>query len=77
MSLCMVVCVRVRVYIQWLSYQYVSGRADGMFTALNVDILLPRMNSGNLGHIFTRCSPNLARVIFYNTARVSSFPQPF
>ena len=26
-----------------------SGRADGMFTALNVDILLPRMNSGNLG----------------------------
>ena len=30
-----------------------------MFTALNVDILLPRMNSGNLGHIFTRCTESL------------------
>ena len=32
-----------------------SGRADGMFTALNVDILLPRMNSADMGQISTRC----------------------
>ena len=35
-----------------------SGRADGMFTALNVDILLPRMNSADMG-------PNFYKVIAY------------